>query len=128
MKKILLVLIWLFLTVILAIPFGRFYQLFIPQGGSLFIVSQEFVDIVTGIGLSWVFSLILLFTAFGGAKKYWWIGIALIPAVLFEVAFDLQHLYFPIAIGLVGWLLGKGVGLIMKKFNTSPISPPPPRQ
>ncbi len=68
-----------------------------------------------GLPLAYIFFFTLLFTAFGGAKKYWWIGIALIPAVLFEVYFDLQHLYFPIAIGLVAWLVGKGVALLVEK-------------
>ncbi len=68
-----------------------------------------------GLPLAYIFSLTLLFTAFGGAKKYWWIGVALIPAVFFEVYFDLQHLYFPIAIGLVAWLVGRGLALLIAK-------------
>jgi hypothetical protein len=41
----------------------------------------------------------------------------LLPAVLFEVAFDLLHIYFPIAIGLIGWALGRGINFVIKKTN-----------
>src|SRR3989339_453237 len=99
MKKFLLVLGWLVSSILFAVFFGRlYYYLGFSKGGGLF--------------SSYIFFLTLLFTAFGGTKKYWWIGIALIPAVLFEVAFDLQHIYFPVAVGLVGWLLGKGVNML----------------
>lgn len=112
MKKFLLVFGWIILTIVLTVPFGRLYQILIPQNGSLFVVSQEFVDLLTGIGLSWIFSLTLLFTTFGGAKKYWWIGFLLIPAVAFELYFDLAHIYFPVALALLGWGIGYGVSKI----------------
>ena len=59
-----------------------------------------------GLPLSYIFFLFLLFTAFGGNKKYWWLGILLIPAAVFELYFDLEHIYFPILLGLLGWVLG----------------------
>ena len=114
MKKFLLILTWLFLFIICTPLFGKLYQFFIPQYGSIFVVSQEMVDIVTGIGLSYTFFLTLLFTAFGGVKKYWWIAILLIPAAIFEVYFDLAHLYFPILLGLAGWLLGLALRKLLK--------------
>ena len=81
----------------------------------LFGLYGQIAQFTFGVILSYIFFLTLLFTAFGGAKKYWWIGIALLPAILFEVAFDLQHIYFPIAIGLIAWLLGRGVALLVTK-------------
>jgi hypothetical protein len=89
---------------------GNTYQKLFKDYGSWVDVSS-----LIGLPLAYIFSLTLLFTAFGGAKKYWWIGIGLIPAVLFEVYFDLQHIYFPLAIGLVAWLLGKGLSLLIEK-------------
>lgn len=90
--------------------FGELYNKLFKQYGT-------YVDLraLSGLPLAYIFFLTLLFTAFGGIKKYWWIGIALIPAVLFEVAFDLRHLYFLIAIGLVGWLVGRGLAWLVAK-------------
>lgn len=95
---------------------GKVYAFFIPtRDFSVASIPSEITQNIIGWPLSYIFFLTLLFTAFGGAKKYWWIGIGLIPAVLFEVAFDLRHLYFPIAIGLVAWLVGRGVALLLQK-------------
>lgn len=71
-----------------------------------------------GLPLSYVFFLSLFFTAFGGAKKYWWIGILLIPAAAFEIYFDLSHIYFPILLGIAGWVLGYLV-LTISNYSTS---------
>ncbi|OGH91986.1 MAG: hypothetical protein A2534_01095 [Candidatus Magasanikbacteria bacterium RIFOXYD2_FULL_39_9] len=118
MKKFLLVLGWLVSSILFAVFFGRlYYYLGFSKGGGLFLSSNFFDDFINGLFPSYIFFLTLLFTAFGGTKKYWWIGIALIPAVLFEVAFDLQHIYFPVAVGLVGWLLGKGVNMLVEKHK-----------
>ena len=91
---------------------GELYNKVFKQYGT-------YVDLrmLSGLPLAYIFSLIFLFTAFGDTKKYWWIGFALIPAVLFEVAFDLRHIYFPIAIGLVAYALGRGIELAIKKFR-----------
>lgn len=77
----------------------------------------SFVGGVTLIGLplAYIFFLTLLFTAFGGVKKYWWIGILLIPAAAFELYFDLAHIYFPVALGLLGWGIGFGIAKLTKK-------------
>ena len=68
-----------------------------------------------GLPLIYIFSVALLFTAFGGAKKYWWIGILLIPAAIFEIYFYFKHIYFPILLGIGGWTLGY-VALKSSKF------------
>ena len=115
MKKILLFLASLILSVLLAVFVGKLYFYLFPQLGSFLSIPANAGEFIVGIFLAYIFSLTLLFTAFGGTKKYWWIGIGLIPAVLFEVYFDLQHLYFPIAIGLIGWLVGRGLALLVEK-------------
>lgn len=101
-KNIAILFAVLVLAYFLSTYFGVLYENLI---GSL---RGSFVDLrsVFGLPLSYAFLLTLLFTAFGGSKKYWWIGILLIPAVIFEVYFDLSHIYFPIILGLGGWLLG----------------------
>ncbi|MBI5734180.1 MAG: hypothetical protein HY973_04555 [Candidatus Kerfeldbacteria bacterium] len=95
--------------------------LFSPLAGELYdkVVRSVggWIDFRPLIGLpaAFIFFLPLLFTAFGGLKKYWWIGILLLPAAAFEVYFDWAHIYFPIAIGLIGWLLGLGISRLLSR-------------
>lgn len=113
MKRTSLIVGGIILFVVCIPLFGRFYQLFFPQPGSIFVVSQEFIDLFIGLPLSYIFFSPLLFTAFGAGKKYWWLGILLLPAALIELYFDLDHIYFPILIGVVGWVIGFGIGKIL---------------
>ena len=113
LKNILLIITALLFVYFFAYEFGKFYLNFYPDAGGSFLDGTGIV----GIPLAYIFFIILLFSAFGDVKKYWWIGILLLPAVLFEVYFDLIHIYFPIAIGIVGWLLGKGIEIILKKIQ-----------
>ena len=106
-------------SILLAYPVGVTYvKLFniVSIGFSSFIVSRFWSDFFDGVIPSYIFVLPLIFVSIGGEKKYWWIGILLIPAALFELYFDAGYIYFPIALGLLGWVLGLGVRkLILKK-------------
>ena len=115
-KNVLIVVISVLLSFVLADATGNLYlKVFPKESAGSFVGSVSLI----GLPLAYIFSLILLFTAFGGTKKYWYIGIGLVPAVLFEVAFDWQHIYFPIALGLIAWVLGRGLGGLIKKFKRS---------
>ncbi|MBI5729244.1 MAG: hypothetical protein HY983_03345 [Candidatus Magasanikbacteria bacterium] len=122
-KNFVLFILVSFLSILLAAPAGQFYQRFIrmPVGFGSFIIPIFWYNFTDGIILSFIFFLTLLFTAFGDQKKYWWIGILLIPAALFEVYFDLAHIYFPIALGLLGWLVGKGIEMVVPKLWTQKV-------
>lgn len=98
--------------------FGKVYLLFFDKVNTgVMSIPKSAVQYIIGWPLAYIFLSTLLFTAFGGIKKYWWIGILLVPAVLFELYFDWIHLYFPIAIGLVGWGLGFGVEKSLKMIK-----------
>ena len=99
-----LLLITAVLTYLTAFYAGSFYCRIIPCEGGW--IGGDAIDYIIGLPLSFVLFLTFLFTAFGGTKKYWWIGILLIPAFVFELYFDLTHIYFPILLGLGGWVLG----------------------
>ncbi len=119
MRKFFIIIIWILLSILFAPIFGELYKLFVPQlGESIFLISPGASNFINGISFSYIFFLTLLFTAFGGEKKYWWIGILLIPAVVFEFYFDFAHIYFPILLGLAGWALGF---LILKLFSRSKV-------
>ncbi len=117
MKKFLLFLATIVLSVLIASFVGKFYfYLFSAEkGGGIFSLPVDATNLLRGVTLSYFLLLTLLFTAFGGVKKYWWIGILLIPAVAFELYFDLAHIYFPLALGLLGWGIGLGISKLFKK-------------
>jgi|SRR3989344_5779107 len=117
LKNIGIFLAVLILAFLLANPLGKFL---FPLGYTIsfasFIVPEYWYYFFDGIIFSYTFFLFLLFTAFGGKGKYWWMGIAILPALAFELYFDLPHIYFPIALGIVGWVIGFGVQKITGKF------------
>ena len=109
-----------FLAILFAIPLGKLYlfTFLVPQGFYSFAIPLYLYNFFDGFMSAFIFFLTLLFTAFGGAKKYWWIGILLIPAALFEAYFDLPHIYFPAVLGVIGWFLGL---LLFKIVNRAKI-------
>ena len=111
LKNIILVLVVFIISYYTSVYFGDFYQKVFNDPGT-------WIDVrgIVGLPLAYTFFLFLLFTAFGGKGKYWWMGIAVLPALAFEVYFDLPHIYFPIALGIVGWVIGFGVQKITGKF------------
>jgi len=116
-NKFLLFVVVLIFSYLSAGFWGALYSqlLNLPSGFSGFIVSDAVRNIINGIPSSYTFFLLLLFTAFGGEKKYRWILILLIPAMIFEITLDLSHIYFPVAVGLLGW----GLGMLVSKFLQS---------
>src|SRR3989344_88144 len=106
----------LIVSYFLAPVFGSLYSYFFPNnlGGAL---PTSVTVALLGFPLAYIFFLTLLFTAFGGQKKYWWIIILLIPAAIFEVYFDFSHIYFPILLGLLGWLIGFGISRFFSRPN-----------
>jgi hypothetical protein len=119
LKNILLLIIIIALVYFTAYYFGALYSKIFPNvlGGS-WIGSSDSWQALFGLPLAYIFFLTLLFTALGDSKKYWWIGILLIPAVIFEVAFDMEHIYIPIILGLLGWAIGYGLSrLIPQKLK-----------
>src|SRR3989338_1988050 len=103
LKDVLLLVASILCGYFLSMRFGILYDHLFP--GSLGSgLSTDAARSIFGTPLAYIFFLTLLFTAFGGQKKYWWIIILLIPAAIFEVYFDFSHIYFPILLGLLGWL------------------------
>lgn len=92
--------------------FGWGYNHLFPydSGLSIFSVPQNAVYYLSGLPLAYEFFVVFLFTSLNDVKKqryrYWWIVILLVPAALVEIYFDLSHIYLPIIITILGWLLG----------------------
>ncbi|MBI5457029.1 hypothetical protein HY969_04810 [Candidatus Kaiserbacteria bacterium] len=69
-----------------------------------------------GIPIALVVFVAFCITFLGGKHKYWWIGISLIPAILFEIVIDPLHIYFPIILGLIAWGLATIAHKTLKKY------------
>lgn len=115
-KNLSIVILTLVISYLISPWAGNIYQYVSNDSGT-------WVDLrgVFGLPLAYTFFLPLLFTAFGDNKKYWWLGILLIPALWFEIYFDLSHLYFPLLLGLLGWAIGFGISKLLAKRVTKPI-------
>lgn len=96
--------------------FGSIYFGVFPGllGGGFF--PDDAAKSFMGISLALVVLSTFSLTAVGGRSIYWWIGIALIPAILFEVLIDPLHIYFPIILGLIAWGLGHIANKTLKKL------------
>src|SRR3989344_1864963 len=102
----------LFLSFFLSEYVGSLYQKITGDYGS-------WIDttIVAGFPLVYIFFLTLVFTSFGEPKKYWLIGILLIPVAIFEIRFDLEHIYIPVLTGILGWLIGYGINKLWSNLR-----------
>ena len=111
MRRFYLLILTIILAAVFANMFGKVYGsiLGLAGGFSGFIVPDFWGDFIDGISRAYIFFLLLIFTTLGSVKKYWWIGVLLIPAAAFELYFDSSHIYFPIALGLIGWGIGLGI-------------------
>lgn len=110
-KNILLIFLVLILSYLFSVHFGNLYKTITHDYGTWIDLSS-----IVGIHYGYVFFLLLIFTCLGGSKKYWWIGILIIPTLIFEIYFDwrFQYIYIPIIIGLIGW----GIGFVASKVIT----------
>ena len=86
--------------------FAQVYLVFSSSSLGGTFITPAAAEVIVGIPLGLTVLVVLLLTALGGKKQWWWIGIALIPAILFEVLIDLLHIYFPIILGLIACGLG----------------------
>ena len=96
--------------------FGKFFSLFFSDtiGGE--IIGTKNSQFFIGLPLSYIFFLMLLLVGFGNNRKYWLVGVLLLPALWFELKFDLRHIYFPISIGVGAWILALGIRLLLKRY------------
>lgn len=118
MKKIGLILVAIVLGIISAYFAGSWYYDLYPSYGFFGWGGEAFIYLI-GFPMGYLFFLFLFFTAFGGKKKYWWIGIAGAPALLFLAYFDFSHLYFHVLFPIVGWLIGWGVSRLIPQSSGS---------
>src|SRR3990167_2133336 len=105
--RMLLVVFSYLATIFSAVYFGALYNFLTPGfSGGTFIGAQSAWDWLIGYPLGLIFLLTFLLHAQGHKHVWWWVAIATSPAILFELWLDPLHIYFPIALALMGWGLG----------------------
>lgn len=94
------------LSYFLAVYFGYIYAIFTSDslGGSF--IPSDAAQWIVGLPLALIGFVIFLLHTVGGKNVWWWAGISLIPAILFEVFLDPFHIYIPALVGLIAWGLG----------------------
>ena len=109
LKNFLIIFVVIFLGYLLSQPVGEIYaDMFNDHGFGVAAAG------LAGIPIVYILLITLLFIAFGDSKKYWWLGISLIPAAFVVFYLDWYHWYFWIAVGLLGWLVGFGLSKLIK--------------
>ena len=86
--------------------FGNVYAVFFPESISSSFVPSGVGAWLVGVPLAVIFLLTLLVRASGKEKVWWWVLVSLLPTILFEIAFDILHLYVPVVLGAIAWGLG----------------------
>lgn len=117
-KNIFLLVVVLLLSYYTAPYFGSWYDKFSPQNSSSFLgIGKEISLFIVGLPFAYVFFTIFLFgvLSFGSKKK--WIGILLIPPILFWLVLDSYHIYLPIILGIIAFVLAKLINLVISKFK-----------
>ena len=121
LKNIILLVIALVGAYFTAEWFGVLYTKLIgvtqAHGLGAFWGSEDLLNLSSGIIPAFVAYLTVLFTAFGGKKKYWWVGILLLPVLWFVWKFDLAHWYFYVGLALAGWIVGWIIGKLISSFR-----------
>lgn len=115
-KNILFVFGSLVFSFVLVAVFNKFYLgIFSFDTSIMFNVYDVSLRLIIGVCSVYILLISILFIAFGGSKKYWWIGALLIPAMAFELYFNLAHIYIPLVLGLLGWGIGLGIAKLTQK-------------
>ena len=112
LKNFLIIFVVIFLGYLLSQPVGEIYANMFNAHGSWVNAAA-----IAGFPMIYIFLITLSFVAFGDRKKYWWLGISLIPAAFVVFYLDWYHWYFWIMTGLIGWLVGFGIQkFLSRKF------------
>ena len=87
--------------------FGLLYSALSPElvgGGSN--LSNSFTQWLAGLPLAIIFFLSLFQATLSRENNSMWIGISAVPVLLIEFVIDPLHIYFPIILGVIAWILG----------------------
>ncbi|OHB20247.1 MAG: hypothetical protein A2854_04520 [Parcubacteria group bacterium RIFCSPHIGHO2_01_FULL_56_18] len=102
--------------------FGNIYSILLPNvvnGSGFFFYSAFAEQWLAGLPLAALFFIALAQSVLGPRYLWWWIGLASIPTMLFQLAIDPLHIYFPIILGLIAWGLGTMANKMLQKFHPS---------
>lgn len=108
------------ISIFTAIWWSMIYKLFSASSlGGGFIGAPGSWEWIAGYPIGVVFILTFLLHAHDGKNKWYWNTLALIPVIVFEIGFDLPHIYIPVVISVIAWGLGVLVHKILSTLTLS---------
>lgn len=99
-----------FLTSLTFLPVKLYEYFFPPVGENIFLGYQALAELIGGFIIAYALFLPLLFMSFNSVRKYWWMGVLLLPVVYFAYM-DSSRFWFYLLVVLIGW----GIGLLLNK-------------
>ena len=120
-KNILLLVVVLILSYYTAIYFGVLYDIFTPGAldSGAWIGTLKAWQAIIGFPFAYIFFTTLLFQTFAWGNRNKWTGWLLAPAFLFFAAGDLKHIYIPIILALIAWIVAKLIGKLLPNNLTN---------
>ncbi|MBI4079808.1 hypothetical protein HY414_01085 [Candidatus Kaiserbacteria bacterium] len=103
-RNIFLVLGSYLLGYFLAIPFGAILALVLDIGGSF--LGSGFEYFMFGFPLGVTVLICFLFSIYGDRYKFWWVGLALVPVIWFQVQLAPVLVLGLLIAGGISWWLG----------------------
>ncbi len=100
LKNTLLFVAVLIISYFLSDIFGNWYDKFSPQYDNTRGVSKDILISLVGVPLAYIFFVPIFFES--SKIKFW----LLLPAILYFVAGDFNHIYIPIILAIAGFVLG----------------------
>jgi len=105
--KVSLVLFAYFIAIFIAVYFGSLLNgLLSNVSGGSFIGDPDTLNWLVGYPLAVIFLLTLFIHLYGGKHAWLWILVGASPAILFEIVLDPLHIYIPLILAAVAWVLG----------------------
>lgn len=104
------------LSKITAPYFGGFYNKFYPQSGD-WIYSVADAISFAGFLIAYIFFIFFVFEIINSANKKKWFFGSLLPVFVFYLIGGINFLYFPVLVGLVGFVLAFIIRKIVAKIR-----------
>jgi|SRR3989344_2197553 len=117
LKNIVLLAVILVLSYLTASYFGGWYDKFSPQYDNTLGVGVDFLKSLVGLPFAYIFFTTLIFQTLATGNKTKWTIWLLVPAFLFFLSGDIQHIYLPLALSLIACVLAKLLNLLISKFK-----------
>lgn len=115
-KNILFFILVLVLSLATAPYFGTWYDTISPQYGG-WVTSKSDAVSFAGFFVAYIFLIPFTLELFGNENRKKWILWSLLLPALLWIGADIEHIYLPIILGLIAFVLAKLVRLLISKIH-----------